>query len=137
MIYDLLFEDNGCKTFEIRNQDPDVYKGRSAHVRTGYRILGRGLVRQSQPTTYRLATNADIHTSIMRVNRKTHEESTHRLYGNRSFGFGLDVEAIVPFFSDLSLQTRSLIQEISLTKQGSVYSRDYDRCEWSNVCEFL
>ena len=137
MIYDLLFDDNGNKTFEIRNEDPEVYKGRSAHLRASYRVLGRGLVRQSQPTTYRLTTNADIHTSILCVNRKIHEESTHRLYGNRSFGFGRDVEAIVPFFSDLTKQTRSLIHELSLVKQGSVYTRDYDRCEWTNVCEFL
>jgi hypothetical protein len=137
MIYDLLFDDNQHKTFEIRNEDPEAYKGGRLHGRTSYRVLGRGLVRQSQPTTYRLITNADIHTSIMRVNRKIHEEATHLLYGNRSFSFGRDVEAIVPFFSDLTRRTRPLIQEISLVKQGSIYSRDYDRCEWSNVCEFL
>jgi hypothetical protein len=43
----------------------------------------------------------------------------------------------VPFFSDLTIQSRALIHEISLTKQGSVYSRDYDRCEWSNLCDLL
>lgn len=48
-----------------------------------------------------------------------------------------DIEAVVPFFSDLSRKTRPLLHEISVTKQGSVYSRDYDRCEWTALCQFI
>lgn len=76
-------------------------------------------------------------TSIMGVNRKIYEETSYLLYGCHTFSFGRDVESIVPFFQDLTKQTKPLIHEISLVKQGSVYSRDYDRCEWTNVCEFL
>jgi hypothetical protein len=43
----------------------------------------------------------------------------------------------MPFFQDLTIKTRPLVQEISVIKQGSVYSRENDRCEWSNLCEFL
>lgn len=137
MIYELLFNDHNQKTFQIRNEHSDTYKVRPSHSRTGYRVLGRDLVRQSTPTTYRLINDVEIHTSIMAVNRKIYEETAHLLYYNRCFDFGRDIEAIVPFFSDLSNHTKTFIQEISLVKQGSVYSRDYDRCEWSAVCDFL
>ncbi|CZT41902.1 uncharacterized protein RSE6_01712 [Rhynchosporium secalis] len=139
MIYSLLFDDDDRneRTFEIRHQNPDLYKRRAPHVRSHYRVLGRDLLRQSQTTTYQLVTDVQLHVSIMGVNRKIHEETTHILYGNRSFSFGRDIEAVVPFFSDMTKQTRSKVQEISLLKQGSVYSRDYDRCEWSNMCDFL
>ena len=137
MIYDLLFDDKNQKTLEIRNRAPDDYKRRAKPFRTSYRVLGKDLVRQSSPTTYCLTSDAEICTSIMGVNRKIHNETTQLLYGTHSFSFGRDVEAIVPFFSDLTAQTCPLIREMSLVKQGSVYSRDYDRCEWSNLCEFL
>ncbi|KAF4630363.1 hypothetical protein G7Y89_g7780 [Cudoniella acicularis] len=136
-IYNLLFDDKNNKIFEIRNEDPEVFKRRDAPKRTAYRVIGRDLVRQSLPTTYHLVTDVDIHTSIMAVNRKIHQESSHLIYGRHTFSFGKDIEAIVPFFSDLTLPTRPLIADISLIKQGSVYSRDYDRCEWGNMCEFL
>lgn len=137
MIYEHLFNDNDQKIFQIRNEDPETYKSRAPHTRTGYRVLGRDLVRQSKPTTYRLVNDVEMHTSIIGVNRKIYEETAHILYHNRTFDFGRDIEAIVPFFSDLTKHTRPFIQDISLVKQGSVYSRDYDRCEWSGVCDFL
>ncbi|KAL2066983.1 hypothetical protein VTL71DRAFT_1407 [Oculimacula yallundae] len=137
MIYALLLDDRNERTFEIRHQNPDVYKRRTPHKRSQYRVLGRDLLRQSNATTYQLITDVDLHVSIMGVNRKIYEETAHILYGNRAFSFGRDIEAIMPFFSDISKQTRPMIQEISLVKQGSVYSRDYDRCEWSTMCDFL
>jgi hypothetical protein len=133
----LLLNDKGNKTFEIRNEDPDVYQRHDARSRTSYRVLGRDLARRSRPTTYHLATDTEMHTSIMGVNRRIYEETSHLLYGCHTFSFGRDIEGVVPFFSDMTKQTRPLIHEISLVKQGSVYSRDYDRCEWSNLCEFL
>lgn len=137
MIYDILFDDKNQKTLEIRNQDPEAYKRRAKPFRTSYRVIGRDLARQSRPTTYCLTSDADIHTSIMGVNRKIHKETAHLLYGTHTFSFGRDIEACVSFLSDLTPQSRPLICEISLVKQGSVYSRDYDRCEWSRLCESL
>lgn len=137
MIYEQLFQDGGHKVFEVRNYDPEAYQRRSPHKRSQYRVLGRDIARQSKPTTYHLVTDVEIYTSIMAVNRKIYEETAHMLYANRSFSFDRDIEAIVPFFNDLSNSTRSLVHEISLAKQGSVYTRDFDRCEWANVCEFL
>lgn len=43
----------------------------------------------------------------------------------------------MPFLGDLRPETRPLIDEICLSKQGFVFSRDYDRCEWREVCAFI
>lgn len=137
MIYHLLLDDKNNQVLEIRNECPDDFKKRSSISRTSYNVLGRDLIRQSRPTTYRLITDVDMHTSIMGINRKIYEETSHVLYSGHSFSFNRDIEAIVPFLGDLTSQTRPLLQEISLLKQGSVYSRDYDRCEWTEVCNFL
>jgi hypothetical protein len=137
MIYDLLLDDHGNKTFEIRNEESLKYRARGAHIRRGYQILARDLVRASKPTTYTLVTKTDMYPSIMAVNRKIYQETSHILYGNRIFSFGRDIESMVPFFSDMTKQNRPLIKEIALVKQGSVYCRDYDQCEWNNICEFV
>lgn len=137
MIYSLLLDDNGNCVLEFRNESHEAYKQRNATIRTCYNLLGRDLARQSRPTTYRCISNIEMHPPIMRVNRKIYAEAAHILYSSHSFSFGRDVEAIVPFFGDLTFYTRPLVQELSLVKQGSVYSRDYDRCEWTEVCNFL
>lgn len=137
-IYSLLFNDKNHSTLEIRTEDPEIFKKRQeGRCRSSYRILGNGLARQSLATTYRLISDVDIHPSIMGVNREIYDEVSFLLYSRHSFSFGKDIEAIVPFLSDLTSHSRPLINEITLFKQGSVYSRDYDRCEWSNVCDFL
>jgi hypothetical protein len=137
VIYHLLLDDKDNEVLEIRNEDPDDFKNRISTSRTCYNVLGRDLVRQSRQTTYCLITDVEMHTSIMGVNRKIYQETSHLLYSTHSFGFNRDVEAIVPFLGDLTIQTRPLVQRISLVKQGSVYSRDYDRCEWTEACKFL
>ena len=137
MIYDLLLNDKGNKVLEFRNEEPDKYNKRASTIRTSYNVLGRDLARQSRLTTYHLVSDIEMHTAVMRVNRQIYAETAHSLYSTHSFSFGRDIEAIVPFFGDLTKQTRPLIREISLVKQGSVYSRDYDRCEWAQMCSFL
>jgi hypothetical protein len=136
-IYHLLLNDKGRTVFEIRHESPELFKLEETPHRTSYRVLGRGLTRQSFPTTYHLVSDAEMHTAIMGANRQIHEETSYLLYGRHTFSFGRDIEAVVPFFSDITRRTRPFIHEIALFKQGSVYDRDYDRCEWSNVCEFL
>ncbi|KAL3427858.1 autophagy-related protein 3 [Phlyctema vagabunda] len=136
MIYDYLFDDKGNDTLAIRHENPSLYHQKE-HRRRSYRIIGSGLLRQSQLTTYEMTTDVDFHPSILRVNRKIYQEASHKLYAAHTFDFGKDIEGVVPFFSDLTPQTRCLIPEISLIKRGSVYCRDYDRCEWSTLCGYL
>lgn len=137
MIYSLLFDDKNNKVFEIRSQKPDVYASRAnRHLRSSY-VVDHSLIRHRASTTYQLSTAVDIHTSIMSVNRMIYREAAHLLYGNRTFSFYKDIEAIVPFFSDLTPSTRSLVQSISLFKQGFVFCRESNRCEWRSICGFL
>jgi hypothetical protein len=136
-IYSYLIDDNDEKTFQIRSEDPKVYASRAVqqpHQRTGYRILAGVLYGQSKPTTYRLASTASLHTNVLAVNRQVSEEVVKILYGEHRFDFGDNIEAIVPFLSDLRPSTRALIQEVALTKKGSVFTRDFDSCEWHNAC---
>jgi hypothetical protein len=137
MIYDLLLNDNGNKTFSIRSQPPETYKSRGKHRRTGYRILGGVFKRQRLPTTYHLTTNANLHSNILCTSRAIYEEAWHLLYAKRSFDFGEDIDAIVPFLSDLTPTTRSLIEEISLTKQGYLHTQREERMDWRSVCLYL
>ncbi|CAG8957621.1 hypothetical protein HYFRA_00010488 [Hymenoscyphus fraxineus] len=110
-IYKLLFNDKNHKTLEIRSDDA---------------------------TTYRLISDVEFHPSIMGVNRQIYDEVSFLLYSRHSFGFGEDIEVIVPFLSNLRRHTRPLIHEISLFKQISIYIHAHsDRCEWTNVCDYL
>ncbi|KAF7912577.1 uncharacterized protein EAF01_001598 [Botrytis porri] len=140
MIYEYLFNDYNNKSFEIRNQKPYAYgqrpDGPSRSLRSSYSVDFSPL-RQQLQTTYELCTAVDIHTSIMRVNRKIYEETLPMLYYNRIFSFHKDIEAIVPFFSDLNPGTRPLVQEISLFKRGFIFSLESNRCDWNNLCKFL
>lgn len=138
MIYDLLLDDGGNKTLSFRSEPPDLYKTRSKHRRTSYFILGPGIQRRACQTTYVLCTSGtDFHTNILAVNHKIHEEASWLLYGQHAFEFASATESVVPFLSDLRAPTRRHIQALSLTKMPAVYSRDFDRSEWSNVCGFL
>jgi len=137
MIYQLLLDDCGQSSFEIRSEPVEKYRRREKHRRTSYRILGAGMVRQTLKVTYHLASSARLHTNILATNKRIYGEASHLLYGKHSFDFGRDIEAIVPFLSDLTPQTRHLIWKISLTKQGSIYCREFDRWEWSSVCSFI
>jgi hypothetical protein len=137
LIYDYLLDDGGHKTLCIRSEETSAYTGSGNHKRTGYRILVGSLHRQSRPTTYRLMTPTNLQTAIFSVNRTIYEEASTLLYSTHAFDFGDNIEAIVPFFSDFRSQTRPLVQQLSLIKQGDIYCRDFDRCEWANACEFL
>lgn len=139
-IYSYLLDDNENKTFQIRTADPKVFEDQiqsKPFQRTSYRILGGILYRQSQLTTYFLASSATIHTNLLSINRSIYEEVSTIIYGSHSFDFGDNVEAIVPFLSDLRPSTRSLVKSLSITKKVSIFTRDFDRCEWHNACAFI
>jgi hypothetical protein len=137
LIYDLLLNGHNNKIFSIRTEQVENYAARVKHLRTDYRILGGQFRRESQLTTYRCASGSIIHPEILSVNRQIYEEASHVLYARHMFDFGSDVEAIVPFLSDLTPSTLSLIREIGLTKRPSVYDTEFDRCEWCKACGFV
>jgi hypothetical protein len=129
-IYSYLLDDGGTKIFQIRSESPNAYATRQSTRRSTFRVLGGVLYLQSQLTTYYLSSAVNLHTSILSVNRLLSEEATPLIYNKHTFDFGSNVEAIVPFLSDLRPSTRSLLQEIAILKKSSVFTRDFDRCEW-------
>ena len=90
---------------------------------------------RSGESTYSLIKSPGLYTSILSVNRQIHGEACHVLYSH-TFDFGLDVESILPFLQDLTPAALSSVKRIRLTKRSLPYTRDFDRCEWRNACDF-
>ncbi|KAI9644589.1 hypothetical protein NHQ30_006610 [Ciborinia camelliae] len=134
MIYKLLFDDKNNKVFEIRNQNPNAYANRANRpLRSSYGV-DRSLMLQSVCTTYHLCTAVDIHTSIMSVNRQIYGESAHLLYENRIFSFYKDIEAVDPFFSDLTPGMRS--DQIQLKSLKLIIEGGRPRLGWGNLTRY-
>ncbi|TKA61104.1 hypothetical protein B0A49_09618 [Cryomyces minteri] len=88
-------------------------------------------------TTYNLTSNPGIHAAILSVNRQIHDEAAEMLYGAYQFDFDTHIEAIAPFLNDLTAFSRSCIKRVSLVKRALPYDKDFDRCEWRSVCQYL
>ncbi|KAI4136064.1 MAG: hypothetical protein LQ347_000114 [Umbilicaria vellea] len=139
IIYKLLLTDQDTEVLSIRNDDPstDDRRKHGERCRSQYRIMADRFRARSMETTYSLAFNPGIFPSILGVNRMIHDEASHVLYSAHTFDFGLDVEAVIPFLSDLTPLARSSIKRINIVKRALPYSKDFDRCEWRNVCAFI
>jgi hypothetical protein len=59
------------------------------------------------------------------------------LYSTYCFSFHTSIEAAVPFLSDLTAQARSHIRHLSFTKKALPYTKEFDRAEWSTLCEYI
>ncbi|ETS86377.1 hypothetical protein PFICI_00205 [Pestalotiopsis fici W106-1] len=138
LIYEYLFDDAGNDRLEIRNIEYPMLPKREDRVRTKYHLLDHSIVRRCYQATYHLKTkDAYFCASLMRVNRKIYEETSYIVYSRHSFDFGVDIEAVQPFFSDLTPGSRQLIQEVSLCKRGPLPIFENDRSEWRNLCRYL
>ncbi|KAH8650120.1 hypothetical protein BX600DRAFT_474104 [Xylariales sp. PMI_506] len=139
MIYDYLFGGGGKdRMLAIRNAEPRKAWTADQSSRTTYYVLDRSMHRRCYKTTYHLNTkDAYFCPALMRVNRKLYEELSHLVYGRHTFDFGGDIEAVEPFFSDLTPRNRQLIREISLYKRGPMPLYENDRIEWRSLCRFL
>lgn len=139
MIYKLLLKDHDSKILSIRTEDSLTYDRRKheGRCRSQYRIMSDRFRARSIETTYHLAHNPGIFPSILGVNRMIHHEASHILYSAHTFDFELDVEAVIPFLSDLTPSARSSIKRINIVQRALPYIKDFDRCEWRNVCAFL
>lgn len=74
---------------------------------------------------------------IMRACRHFYEETSHFLYGGHSFDFGLNIEAVGPFLSDLNPQTRELIPEVRVRKRAPNPCLQSDNVAWDKMCSVL
>jgi hypothetical protein len=95
------------------------------------------------PTTYRILLSPYTahlrHTvpSLLAINQQIHAEASKVLYSTYCFSFHTSIEAAVPFLSDLTPLARSHVRHISFTKKALPYTKEFDRAEWSTLCEFI
>lgn len=78
-----------------------------------------------------------MYPQILSICRTTYLEARPMLYANRTFDFGKDITAIVPFFEDLLPSTRQMVRSVALTKQASWRIKDFDEAVWRHACEYL
>ena len=104
--------------------------------RTSYWVKA-GLRSATLETSYVAHRAPELHTAILFANHQIHAEAVQVLYRSYVFDFGSDVEGVVPFLSDLTAPALAAIRRMNLVKRALPYTRDFDRYEWSTVCEFL
>ncbi|KAK8036834.1 hypothetical protein PG994_015331 [Apiospora phragmitis] len=80
-----------------------------------------------------------IYAALMRVSRLVYTETSSLVYGQHTFDFGADMEAVEPFLSDLTAPSRRMIHAISLYKRGPFpyYGLHSDIDLWRSVCRYL
>lgn len=143
-IYEKTSEDTDPSkhVLSIRTESPTLYSSRNAQnlsrrSRTPYHVRSDRFRARCMESTYTVINNPGIHAGILSVNRQIHSEAASVLYSSYTFDFDTAIEAVVPFLSDLTLQSRSHIKRLSIVKRALPYDKEFDRCEWANVCRFL
>lgn len=142
MIYKLLLVDPDNKILSIRTEDSLTFASRKheGRRRFQYETLSDRFHDESAKTTkttYFLTLNPGIFPSILRVNRTIYHGASHLLYSAHTFDFGLDVDAVIPFLSDLTPSARSYIKRINIVQRAFLDLKHFDRCEWRRVCAFI
>ena len=139
-----------------KNNEPDCYEPREEKRRDEIQMAPwRGIwipllmclqgpfLTTTTPTTYRVLLSTYTmhlrHTvpSLLALNHQIHAEASKVLYSTYTFSFHTSIEAAVPFLSDLTPSARSHIRYLSLTKKGLPYTKEFDRSEWTSLCEYL
>jgi hypothetical protein len=100
-------------------------------MRTG-RFRGR-----TMQTTYTVTNNPGIHASILSACKKTHAEGVEVLYGSYMFDFSTHIEAIPPFFSDLTPAAQHHFKRVGIVKRALPYDRDFDCAEWRTATYYI
>ena len=59
------------------------------------------------------------------------------LYGSHVFDFHNDIEAAIPFLSDLTPSARAAVKRVNIMQRALPYIKDFDNCEWKNLCNYL
>ena len=138
IIYELLLSNHNDQILRIRTEDAATYERRKQEhrQRSKFRYIEDRMRSRSSESTYCLVKSQGLHPSILGVDRQVHREASHVLY-SCTFDFGMDIECIVPFLQDLTPTARSSIKRIKMVKRSLPYTKDFDRCEWRNACDFI
>ena len=134
-IYKYLLPDGGQKWLAIRNHvtKPSFIESKK---RAKYNVV-TPIQRRCVETTYHAVLDVPMHAEIMAVNRQIYRETSYHLYASHSFDFDLDLEAVGPFLSDLSPETRLLIPQIKVRKRGPNPCLVNDNSAWKKMCRTL
>ncbi|KAK0248015.1 hypothetical protein B0A54_01372 [Friedmanniomyces endolithicus] len=131
-------------TIMIRTIDPDSYRRRYPDsqplpTRSKYSVRCDRFRSACKSTTYHCVNLPRIedHMAILRTNQQIHAECADLLYSSYTFDFDTHVEAIVPFFSDLTAFARGRVKSIRFVKRALAYEKEFDRCEWSTALRYL
>lgn len=127
-----------ANTLKIRAEDPLSYSARRAqHTRSQFKIRSDRFRARCMDTTYHLLSNPSLSTHILLANARIHAEAAELLYSAYVFDFDTHVEAIVPFFTDLTPWARSCVRGIRLVKRALPYDKEFDRAEWSAAVAYI
>ncbi|KAJ2901982.1 hypothetical protein MKZ38_001123 [Zalerion maritima] len=137
-IYDYLLPDNKedrCLSIRHYITKPTTVESKR---RSKYHVI-TAIQRRYMRTTYHLVASSDspMFPQIISVCKKVYDEASHFLYSRHSFDFGLDIEAVGPFLSDLSPSTRQLIPEIRVRKRAPNPFLQSDNAAWDKMCGAL
>jgi len=132
-------------TLSVRTMDPWLggQGVRSWRRRSTYHIRTGPFLTTTTPTTYRILLSPyTAHLrhaipSLLPLNRQIHVEASKVLYSTYCFSFHTSIEAAVPFLNDLTPPARSHVRHLSFTKKALAYTKEFDRAEWSALCEYI
>ncbi|KAJ9621301.1 hypothetical protein H2203_007353 [Taxawa tesnikishii (nom. ined.)] len=123
---------------KIRTEEPSSYEQRRPlHRRTSFKIRSDRFRARCMSTTYHLLSAREISTTFLLSNARIHAEAAGVLYSSHVFDFDTHVEAIVPFFSDLTALARSCVRAVRIVKRALPYEKEFDRAEWSSALSYL
>jgi hypothetical protein len=127
---------------QIRMLDPTTAHPMTSTIPNLHRtklFIRTGRFRARTMSTTYVCTNlpSELDVSILMVCKKTHFEAVGMLYGSYTFDFDTHVEAIPPFFSDLTEHARHCVKRVSLVKRALAYDRSSDLCEWASATSYL
>lgn len=126
-IIDPFFDPSACR--------PALHES-SQRLRSAF-VIRNHYHSRTMKTTYTLANNPGIHATLLGTCRQIHAEAAPVLYGSYVWDFDTHVEAIVPFFTDLTPLARKSVRRVAVVKRAMPYEREYDRCEWDVATNFL
>lgn len=129
------------RVLSFRNTNPQHFRlaaHKSANkLRTAYKVRSGRFRAECMDVTYNCVNVPDIDTTILRVSKQCHEEAARLLYTSYIFDFDTSIEACIPFLGDLTSYSRSFVRRLSLVKKAIPYDKDFDRCEWANMCQYI
>lgn len=127
------------RTIDPLRHDTRLGKIEDQHVRTTYSVHCDRFRARCVGTTYHCINNPNLSQSVglLRANRQIHDEVAEMLYGHYAFDFDNHVEAIVPFFQDLTPFSRSCVKSVRVVKRSLAYEKEFDKCEWANAMQCL